>query len=194
MAEQIRLPEGRTQRDLEIALKNKRTAVTVFQFSWIMVFVCLAAVNMLIRSRFETWPPDGVAQLDRILPTLATIGLIVSAWTAARSVRAIRSDERPAFFTYWQVTLLLGFLFLVVMIIQWVTADIDNQYGAIFRVMVGYHALHAIVIGIIMWRVLRTAHAGGYTPQDHFGVEGSARLWYFVVAAWVLFYIVLYVI
>ncbi|MCS7070539.1 MAG: cytochrome c oxidase subunit 3, partial [Anaerolinea sp.] len=111
-----------------------------------------------------------------------------------RSVRAMRDDQRPTFFTYWQVTLLLGFLFLVVMIIQWLTANIDNQYGAIFRVMVGYHALHAIVIGLIMWRVLRTAQAGGYSPRDYFGVEGSARLWYFVVVAWVLFYIVLYVI
>lgn len=194
MAEQVKLPEGRTQRELEIALKNKRTGVTVFQFSWIMVFVCLSAINLMIRGRFETWPPEGVAQLDRILPTLATLALLVSGWTAHRAVKAISTDQRPTFFMQWQITLVLGFVFLIVMLIQWATAQLDNQYGAIFRVMVGYHALHALVVGVIMWRALRIAQAGGYSPADYFGVEGGARLWYFVIVAWVLFYVVLYVI
>lgn len=194
MAEHIKLPEGRTQRELEIALKNKRTAVTVFQLSWIMVFVCLSAVNLMIRGRFTVWPPEGVAQLDRILPTVATLALLASGWTAWRALKGIRTDDRASFFTFWQVTLVLGFVFLIVMLLQWVTAQIDNQYGAIFRVMVGYHALHALVVGYIMWRVLRNAQAGAYTATDNFGIEGSTRLWYFVVAAWILFYVVLYLV
>ena len=69
-----RVVEQALSRSERQALANKRTAVTVFQVSWIMVFVCLIVVNLQIRSSYPTWPPPGVDALDRILPTVATIG------------------------------------------------------------------------------------------------------------------------
>lgn len=185
--------ERELTRDELIALKNKRTGVTVFQISWIMVFVCLILVNLQIRSNFATWPPEGVASLDKVLPTLATIGLIASSVLARMARKAMSTGQREKFFTPWVSAIGLGAAFFVIMTLQFFTAQMDNQYGAIFRVMVAYHALHAIVIGYIMYRVYQTAKAGGYTPRDHFPVEAGSRLWDFVVVAWIMFYVVLYV-
>jgi heme/copper-type cytochrome/quinol oxidase subunit 3 len=189
--------EQSLSRDELIALKNRRTAVTVFQVSWIMVFVCLSLVNFQIRSNFPTWPPEGVAALDRVLPTLATVALLVSGVMARAGVSAVASGQIGAFMTPWRLAIGLGAAFALVMAFQWATVQISGQYSAIFRVMVGYHALHAIVIGWMMIRVYQSAQRGDYDdahPMKTWLVEASARLWYFVIVAWVLFYAVLYVV
>jgi nitric oxide reductase NorE protein len=185
--------ERELTRDEELALKNRRTGVTVFQISWIMVFVCLIVVNLQIRSSNPSWPPPGVQGLEPVLPTLATLGLLVSAGLAHGGLKAIGEGRQSAFASQWRLALALGAGFVAVMAFEWTTVQFSGQYSTIFRVMVAYHAVHAIVIGYIMWRVYRTAQAGGYTMLRHWPVEGAAKLWYFVVVAWILFYIVLYI-
>lgn len=180
-------------RDERIALQNRKTGVTVFQISWIMVFVCLCIINLQIRSNFPSWPPAGVAALDRILPTIATFALIASGVATARGVK--RDLVRQ-----WRIALGLGIVFTLIMLVQWITVDtggLGAQYGTIFRVMVAYHAVHAVVIGWIMWRVVKNAARGDYadgSPLKTWIIEAAARLWYFVIAAWVLFYVVLYIV
>jgi heme/copper-type cytochrome/quinol oxidase subunit 3 len=181
-------------RDEALTLKNQRTGVLVFQISWIMVFVCLILINLQIRANFATWPPPGIEALDRILPTVGLIALAASAFLARRGLHAIARDDRAAMLTAWKGALGLGVAFLVVMAFEWVQAGSTGQYSTIFRVMVGYHALHALVIGYLMVRVLRNAQAGGYDSVRYWGVEAAAKLWYFVVVAWAMFYVVLYVI
>ena len=73
-------------------------------------------------------------------------------------------------------------------------SQISGQYSDVFRVMTAYHALHALVIGYMMFNALKKGRAGAYTSLDNWDVEGAAKLWYFVVVAWILFYVVLYVI
>jgi heme/copper-type cytochrome/quinol oxidase subunit 3 len=186
--------EKQLTRDEEIALKNNRTGVTVFQISWIMVFVCLILVNLQIRSNFPSWPPSGVQGLEPILPTIATIGLLASALLVRSGSKAMSTGERESFLSQWRLALALGVGFVLIMGYEWVTVQFSGQFSTIFRLMVAYHAVHALVIGYIMWRVYRTAQAGGYTVLRHWPVEAAAKLWYFVVVAWVMFYVVLYII
>ncbi|MBK8027770.1 MAG: hypothetical protein IPK19_41915 [Chloroflexi bacterium] len=102
-------------REERMALANRRTGLFIFQISWIMVFVCLMLVNVQIRSNFASWPPEGVAPLDRVLPTLATVGLIVSGVFAWRGLNAIRVDQNAALRQNWLIALVLGAAFIVVM-------------------------------------------------------------------------------
>lgn len=69
-----------------------------------------------------------------------------------------------------------------------------TQYGVTFRLMTGFHFVHALVILGIMIYVYRNGQQGIYTGDDHdsWAVEGTAKLWYFVTVAWILFYVVLY--
>ena len=67
----------------------------------------------------------------------------------------------------------------------------DYENG-VFRVMTGFHIFHALVIGGYIWWVQRRAAAGVYGSQDSWDVEAGAKLWYFVVAAWIMFYVALY--
>jgi len=191
----VNLMEQSLSREELQALRNKRTGVTVFQISWIMVFVCLIVVNLQIRSNFPTWPPAGVAPLDWVLPTIATLGLIASTWFARTALKALEADRLESFLAQWRITLILAVAFVAIMAFEWITVPESGQYSTLFRVMTAFHGIHALVIGAIMLRVYRTAQTGVYTDAgQRWVVEAGAKLWYFVTIAWLMFFTVLYII
>ncbi|MCC6803271.1 MAG: heme-copper oxidase subunit III [Anaerolineae bacterium] len=191
MQQQVLEQNALSRQELQ-DLRNKRTGVTMFQFSWILVFVCLIIVNLQIRGNFPSWPPPGVQPLDPVLPTLATVGLLASAVLARGGLQAIRRDRHEAFRAQWRAALALGTAFVLVMAFEWVTIPFSGQFSTVFRVMTAYHGIHALVIGLIMVRVYSGDSA--YDSLHHWAVEASTKLWYFVVVAWLLFYTVLYLI
>jgi heme/copper-type cytochrome/quinol oxidase subunit 3 len=180
-------------RDEQLALRNKRTGMTIFQISWIMVFVCLILVNLQIRANHTSWPPQGVAPLEPVLPTVATLLLLASGLLVRAALRAINAALLPRFFSQWRAAILLGAAFVSIMAFEWVMIPDSGQYGTVFRVMTAYHAVHALVIGLYMWRVEGAVRAGRVTPQDSWAVEAGTKLWYFVIVAWIMFFVVLYV-
>ncbi|MBC8171749.1 MAG: cytochrome c oxidase subunit 3, partial [Anaerolineae bacterium] len=107
------------QRQQALALKNRRTGINLFQVSWIMVFVCLVVVHWQIRTTSAAWPPAGVAKLDPILPTLATLGLLVSVGLMYRARRAIQTDDLQSFLVQSRATLGLGAFFIAVIAFEW---------------------------------------------------------------------------
>lgn len=188
------------KRDAEIRMRNNRLGVTLFQGSWIMVFVCLIVVYWQIGFS-PGWRPEPAQAPNPLLPTLATLGLIASAWFTRRAwhrIRAAAPDDaapREAFLQNWLLAIGLGVAFFVVMMSQYLSvpaADETQRFGTIYRLLIGYHALHAVVIGLMMVQVYRLGRAGRYHAHHHWPVEASKRLWDFVVVAWLLFYAVLY--
>jgi cytochrome c oxidase subunit 3 len=191
MAQQV--SEAALTREELMALRNKRTGMNIFQLSWIMVFVCLVVINYFIRTNFASWPPEGVERMSAVLPTLVTALLLVSVFTVRRAQQAMDADAVAQFLTQWRATLVLGVLFIIGMAVSWVSINDAGQYGALARVMVAYHAIHALAIGAYMWVVDGRVRAGKISSRDTWDVEAGVKLWYFVVIAWVLFYIPLYV-
>lgn len=189
------ITEQQRARQEELALKNKRAGLAIFQASWIMVFFCLALVNLQLRSSYTAWPPPGVEKLSVFLPTIATIGLLASAVFARNGLKAVEADNITGFIAQWRWAIGLGLAFFIVMIYEFFAvspAALETQYGMIFRVMTAFHALHAIVIALIMIQLYRQSGTGAYHAGNSWAIEGTAKLWYFVVVAWIIFYIVLY--
>jgi len=194
------------QRDLELLednltpeelqdLRNKRTGMFIFQVSWIMAFFCLIVVNWQLSFSRE-WLPEGAERMSILPATFATAALLLSAFLARRGLQAIRADDRNGFLREWAATLVLGVLFIFVMLYEWVvignTSAADTQYAQVFRLMTGFHMVHAFVIGAYMLGVWHSARAGSYGPLDFWAVEAGLKLWYFVFIAWILFYVVIY--
>ncbi|MBL8165941.1 MAG: heme-copper oxidase subunit III [Anaerolineae bacterium] len=186
------MAEAQLSRQELQALRNRRAGLAIFQASWILVFICLIVVNLWMRGLSTAWPPPGVQPLSALLPTALTAMLIISSFTARRGLRAIKADNHAGFVRSWGITLLLAVVFVVGMIFEWVNVPFSGQYSNVFRLMVGFHAVHAIAIAIYMWRVFRQADE--YGALNFWPVEGGASLWYFVTVAWMLFYAVLYLI
>jgi len=85
-------------------------------------------------------------------------------------------------------------VFAVVMAIEFVAAPGTGQFLSIYRLMIGFHHIHALVIGYYLIRVYQNGQRGAYSATDFWPVEGGTSLWDFVTVAWVLFYLVLYLI
>ncbi len=186
------LTEEQLAAKAALDLKNKRTGLAIFQASWIMVFVCLILVNLQLRSNAVSWPPPGTPPLEPIIPTVVTLALVGSSLFIRQATRAVKAGQTAAFVSGWQVAMVLGAAFIAAMAFEWLNAPSSGQYRDVFRMMVGFHGVHALVIGGFLVKIYQNrAHYGA----EHFWpVEGAAGLWHFVVIAWVLFYVVLYLI
>ena len=186
-----RLEQELSRKELQ-DLRNKRTALALLQLSWIIVFVVLVLAYFHIRGLSPTWPPPGVEKQSAVLPTLATIGLIASSILVRRGATAVKAGRSEAFVSQWRMVIVLGVVFVLIMIYQFFAAPFDapGQYGVMFRVLIGYHLIHALAIGAYLIRVYRQAEQ--YGPANFWAVEAGVNLWNFVTVAWILFYLALY--
>ena len=191
MQNQDLLEQNLSREELQ-AIRNRRTGMTVFQISWIMAFLCLIMVNWQLRYSYTEWPPEGVDRMGVLLPTVATAALFLSVFFARRALVAIQNDEHAAFTTQWLAVIGLGVVFMAIMVYEWIIAPMGTQYGAVFRLMTGFHGLHALAIAVYMGVVYNHAREGRYGSLDFWAVEAGVKLWYFVAFAWILFYTVLY--
>jgi heme/copper-type cytochrome/quinol oxidase subunit 3 len=192
--EQAEKDRQRADRATELRLKNNRLGITVFQWSWIMVFLCLIWMNSQMRFSSE-WMAEGATRPSPMLPTIATLALCISTWLMHRAMTAIKSDQVPTFKQLWLLAIGLGGLFFGIMVTQFFAVVPPNgQFVAVYRLMIAYHALHALVIGFMMIQVYRYAQKGRYNAQNNWSVEATMRLWDFVTIAWLMFYVVLYII
>ena len=174
--------------------RNRRTGMTIFQISWILVFVCLVIVNWQLRGNHPSWPPPGVSAPSALLPGLVTLGLLASAWLARAATRNLAAGRRAVFRRQWRAALGLGALFVLVMAYEWLNIPTSGIYSDVFRMMTAFHLLHALAIGLFMSMIARGAAAGRVSAQNLWPAEGATSLWYFVVVAWLLFFPVLYLI
>ena len=186
-----------SDRDAELRLKNNRLGMTIFQASWIMVFFALIVVNWQLRFSYAQWPPEGVAPFDPLLPSAATLALLLSALLARQGWRGLRQGQLGLFLFSWRLTMALGVVFMAIIAVEFLAvseAALATQYGITMRLMTGFHLAHALAILAVMLRVYLNAARGSYSGNAHdsWPVEGTAKLWYFVTIAWLLFYVVLY--
>lgn len=196
------LEEAREAKEKEQNLSNNRLGVTVFQISWMMVFIALVVVYWQLGFT-DGWRPTAELAPDPILPLVATVAILLSGFFARRGWKIAEDTApdaqitgKPAFQQSWLIAIVLGLLFFGIMMQQFFALQVDgtteHRFGMIFRMMIGYHALHAIAILFMMFQVYRYGADHRYNSKNYWAVEGSTKLWYFVIVAWILFYVALY--
>jgi heme/copper-type cytochrome/quinol oxidase subunit 3 len=187
----------RAEREAALRLKNNKLGITIFQWTWILVFVCLVLVYWQMGFT-PGWHPTPDQKPGLLLPVIATVLLLVSAWTARVGLRQVKADSVPGFQSQWLIAIVTGGLFFLIMVQQFFalpgTGIETEQYGQLYRVMIGYHVAHALAILFMMIQVYRYSQLGNYHANNHWSVEATVRLWDFVVVAWLMFFVVLYLI
>ncbi len=195
----------REEREAQQKLDNRRLGLLIFQISWIMAFLSLVIVNWQLRFSYETWPPPGVQALGIWLPTLATGLLLIAAVLARRSRRHVAADE--PFIGEWRTSIGLTAVFVLIMAVEWLRVDTGTQYSSVFRLMTGFHSLHAVAVGVFMVMIWQNArHAAQvdaghreddedvtrYGSENYWSIEAASKMLDFVFIAWLIFYVVLY--
>jgi len=129
------------------------------------------------------------------LPAANTFVLLVSAWVASRSLRAIRQGRQASLQFTLNVTLGLGLLFVIAQAVEFSRLGLrpeDSILGATYMALVGFHALHVLAGVLILALNSLRARLGDFTALRHDAIQVGAWFWYYVTAVWVVLFIVLY--
>ncbi len=184
-----KLQEEQMLRELD--LKNKRFALQLWRVVNGGVFLFFIFANYLMRQQ-TPWPPPGVDRLNATIPTIISLGLLVSGWTALLAQRAIRRNDREGMLRNIVITLAFGVAFLVGLAFVWRQVPYSGGYSTIFFTMTGFHAVHVFVGMLLFAYIYRKAQRGGYSAENYWGVEATVIFWHFVDLMWVLYFVVLY--
>lgn len=186
--------------------------VRVFVVPWLGGEGAKGAANMLWEGFEAQWPllqnPDNSAFSgpDAVigpwgLPLLNTLILVASSITLTLSHKALKYDKRKPTIYWLAATVALGAIFLFFQVEEYVEAyghlnlTLDSGiYGSLFFLMTGFHGLHVLLGGIILFVILMRLIKGHFSAHDHFGYEAGAWYWHFVDVVWIMLFIFVYVI
>lgn len=166
-------------------------AMIIFVIAEMMFFAGLISAFTIVRTTaLAGWPPPGQPRLPAEETLINTIALLLSALVLYIAQRRFRLEPARAKAPLL-IAMLLGTFFVVFQGVEWVAmlrqglTMKSSTHGAFFYLIVGSHALHAVIalvaLGYIYARLLRntlTQHAF-WTTQV---------FWYFVVGLWPLLY------
>lgn len=149
----------------------------------------------------ENMSNPGVGNWTGWLPFWNTLVLLSSSFTLHFAHSALKKDNRKVFNSWLAVTVLLGIIFLILQVEEYLHAYHHmglmlntGVYGATFFMLTGFHGLH-VTLGAFMLLVqlLRSVTKGHFSHSDCFGFEASSWYWHFVDVVWVGLFIFVYV-
>lgn len=160
------------------------------------LFLSTIAGYLYVRLTAPSWPPAGSPALPATL-WLSTGLILATSWSIQRAMRAVRRDDLRGLRRSLVLTFLLGCLFLIVQITNYLTLAAmsltakTNLYGFTFYMLTFLHGLHVVGGLTPLALVVRRAWAGRYTSFYHPGIRYQAMYWHFLDFVWVVLFLVL---
>ncbi|WP_028581954.1 cytochrome c oxidase subunit 3 family protein [Desulfogranum japonicum] len=188
-----------------------RIGMWLFLYSEIILFGGLFVLYAVYFHRYPDEFVEGGKQLNRIIGAINTIILLISSFTVAASITAIRLQNKKLSLGLLTFSIFCGLVFLINKYFEWGAKfhhDIypnsdtlvsgppgQNIFFGLYYVITGLHGLH-VIIGMTLLMVsvvliLRNkVHAGRFAVLENCGLY-----WHLVDLIWIfvfpLFYLVL---
>jgi cytochrome c oxidase subunit 3 len=160
------------------------------------MFGILGAAYFYIRLSFMEWPPHGTANPDLFVPTVMVVLLLLSVipMYLADQLSISGKNNRAMMFWVW-VSIAAGCVLIAVRYFEFSALNCrwdDNAYGSIVWFTIGMHTAH-LLASTVETLVLALHLRGNRIDIKHrVDVHVDTVYWYFVVAAWVIFYFIIY--
>lgn len=174
-------------------------AIWVFILAELSVFGVLFVVYAFARRHnlelFDLYQQ----QLDRTSGLINTLTLITSSYFVVRAVAAIKRGHHQACSRWLWAAIALGLLFIVVKGLEYqhhFSQGIGlstNLFYTFYIAMTFFHFMHVIMGMVIISAVAHKAGRGGYTLEEHTGVETGASYWHMVDLVWLILFPLVYV-
>lgn len=177
-----------TPREGSGPLAVERLGLWLFFSSESFLFAAFLAARFYLVGIPDSGP------VDQPLGVLMTVLLLASSLTAFRARNAIAQGRRGSCVRELVLTALLGLAFLVLVGIEWATADFSkaDAWGTAFFSITGLHAAHVLsgvaALGLVAWSVAR----GRFSRDSYWGVEATTKYWTFIDVVWIAIYVSLY--
>lgn len=168
-------------------------AVAAFIISEVIIFGTMFAAFWTGRiDNAEQWAGYIPADLDRALAVWLTVILWTSSVTMVLSQRAFESGKRGAAQSWLTATFVLGVLFVVLHVNEWVHLAAGgfrlgtNIYATTFYSMTGVHTSH-LIVGLFAHILLFGVLASGLmTTGRNTLFRGTSLYWHFVDVMWLM--------
>ncbi|MFT5699107.1 MAG: cytochrome c oxidase subunit 3 [Desulforhopalus sp.] len=188
-----------------------RLGMWLFLYSEIILF---GGLFVLYAAYFHAYPEDfvvGGKQLNRVIGAINTIILLLSSFTVAASITAVRLKSKKLALGLIGFSIFCGVVFLINKYFEWGAKfhhDIypnsetlvngppgENIFFGLYYVITGLHGLH-VIIGMTLLSISFVLVAANKVNENRFAMlENSGLYWHLVDLIWIfvfpLFYLVL---
>jgi nitric oxide reductase NorE protein len=174
-------------------------AIWVFILAELLAFGVFFTTYVVTRMRNVALFDEMQLTLDRNAGALNTILLITGSWCVARSVAAIKLDQKvkSARWLLWGIA--AGGGFLVIKMFEYSAKFAlginlaTNTFYMFYLSLTFFHFMHVILGMVILLAVWLKARQGGYSAADHHGLETGASYWHMVDLVWIILFPLVYV-
>lgn len=174
-------------------------ALWIFILAELLVFGVFFSAYAFTRANnvelFNTFQPT----LDTNSALINTLALITSSYFVMRSVAAIREGNSQHCFRWLLAAMFMGIIFLVVKSGEYVHHYDEginmrtNLFYMFYLSLTFFHFMHVIMGMVILGAVALKAKQGGYSADDHVGVESGASYWHMVDIVWLVLFPLVYI-
>lgn len=187
-----------------------RFGIWVFLASELLLFAGLFALYTAYWTEYPAGFAAGIEHAELAIGTINTSLLIVSSYTAASALRAIRRDARRTALRWLGVTLALGLAFLALKGLEYSRHAAEGalpgvyyafrelpghggqMFFTLYYFMTGLHVLHlAAAVGVLAWLASRVQR-GRVTAAYHADLEAGVLYWHLVDCIWIFLYPLFY--
>jgi cytochrome c oxidase subunit III len=187
------LPDSRSSGK---SLPNGVLGMLLFVITEIMIFSAFISAYLVVGSSAPTWPPIDQPRLPIEATAFNTFILLLSGFFTFRANRSffLPGEEGKAC-SLFLISILLGIFFVLFQGYEWIglisygMTMTSGPYGSFFYLIIGGHALHAVVAIGILIHFYRKMRQATLTPSEFW--TGQA-FWYFVVGLWPILYWLVY--
>jgi heme/copper-type cytochrome/quinol oxidase subunit 3 len=177
-------------------LPNSVLAMIIFVVMEIMFFAGLISAHTIARATVlgGVWPPVGQPRLPVERTAINTAILLLSGALLYVANRRSRDSYAKAL-PYLAGAIATGIAFVLFQGVEWVAllreglTMTSGAHGAFFYLIVGAHALHAIVAISVLTAIYFPMRKGSLEPSTFTAVQ---IFWYFVVLVWPIIYLRVY--
>jgi len=177
-------------------LPNSVLAMIIFIVTEIMFFAALMSAHTIARATVPggLWPPVGQPRLPIERTGFNTAMLLLSGVLLFISSRRARDGYEKAH-AYLAGAIATGVAFVMLQGVEWVALLREgltmqsSTHGAFFYLIVGAHALHAVVAIAVLTAIYFPMRRGTLAPSTF---AATQVFWYFVVLVWPVIYLRVY--
>jgi cytochrome c oxidase subunit III len=188
-----------------------RIGMWLFLYSEIILFGGLFVLYAAYLHQYPKNFAESGKDLNRIIGSINTTILLVSSFTVAASITAVRRRAKKLALFLIAFSILCGALFLTIKYFEWgdhIRHDIfpnsqtlqsgppgANIFFGLYYVITGLHGLH-VIVGMTLLTISLVFVLTGRVNEDHFSMlENAGLYWHLVDMIWIfvfpLFYLVL---
>ncbi|RLJ22139.1 cytochrome-c oxidase [bacterium endosymbiont of Escarpia laminata] len=173
--------------------------IWIFILAELLVFAAFFSAYAFTRMNNVELFNEFQQNLDRQAALINTFALITSSYFVVRAVSAIREGNSQHCVRWLLAALVMGVVFLVVKGGEYshhLGEGINlstNTFYMFYISLTFFHFMHVIMGMVILAAVAVKAQKGGYSAEEHTGVETGASYWHMVDLLWLILFPLVYV-